>query len=191
MIGFLEGRVRSVHGGFLLLMCGGVGYRLYTPAALLSSAKAGASLALFTHLVVREDVLDLYGFETEAELRFFELLLAVSGVGPRSALAVLDVAPVETLRSAIASGRAEYLTKVSGIGRKKAEKIVVELRDKVGTGDAARTESLRGDEEALEALRQLGYSLEEARGALRDVPASVSGGSARLREALRVLGRSQ
>ncbi|KKW08789.1 MAG: Holliday junction ATP-dependent DNA helicase RuvA [Candidatus Kaiserbacteria bacterium GW2011_GWA2_49_56] len=144
--------------------------------------------ALWTHLAVREDVLDLYGFRTEEELHVFELLLTVPGIGPRSALAILDIASIETLRSAISAGNASYLTNVSGIGRKTAEKIVLELREKIGAGTEGAGRSLSGDEEALEAMRALGYTVSEARDALRKVPQEVAGGSARLREALRMIG---
>jgi len=187
MIGRLEGTVHSTHAGFAILSVGGVGYKVFGTRETLARMKREGDAAVWTHLAVREDVLDLYGFFTEEELRLFQLLLMVSGIGPKSALAILDIASVETLRSAIAAGKAEYLTKVSGIGKKTAEKIVLELRDKVGAG-AQTNESMRGDEEALEAMRALGYSQSEAREALRKVPSDIESSSARLREALRILG---
>lgn len=187
MIGFLKGEVHSAGSGRCILMTGGVGYRVAALRSTLSRVSPGAQISLWTHLVVREDALDLYGFEHEEELRFFEMLLSVSGIGPKSALAVLDIASIETLRSAISQGNAQYLTKVSGIGRKTAEKIVLELRDKVGSA-TDDPHSLKGDEEALEAMRALGYSPAEARDALRTVPRTVTSGSDRLREALRALG---
>ena len=144
---------------------------------------------MWTHLAVRENILDLYGFSSEEELRLFELLLTVSGIGPKSGLAVLDIATVETLRTAIAGGNASYLTKVSGIGKKTAEKIVLELQDKVGAIVEGSAATLHGDSEALEAMRALGYSQAEARDALRKVSSEIEGSSDRLREALRILGR--
>ncbi len=186
MIGHIEGDVFVKRAGFAILSVGGVGYKIAATREALSSLKAGETAALWTHLAVREDALDLYGFRTEDELRFFELLLTVSGVGPKSALAILDLAPVETLRSAIAQGNTQYLTKVSGIGRKTAGKIVFELREKVGASLA--DVALQGDEDALEAMQSLGYSLHEARDALRKVPREVTGGSERLRAALKILG---
>lgn len=189
MIGHLQGEVFAVRGTHCILSCGGVGYKVFCVKETLARAGAGAKLGLWIHTAVREDILDLYGFAHEEELRFFNLLLSVSGIGPKSALAILDISSVETLRSAIAGGKAEYLTKVSGIGKKTAEKIVLELRDKVGTAQEDSARALKGDEEALEAMRALGYSQSEAREALRKVPASVERGSDRLREALRLLGR--
>ena len=191
MIGFLEGDVRSTHATFLILMVGGVGYKVAATRETLQKAPLGMRLSLWIHTVVREDALDLYGFREEDELDFFHKLLSVPSIGPRSALAVLDIASVETLRSAIAGGNASYLTNVSGIGKKTAEKIVLELKDKVGVGAAGVGASLRGDEDALEAMRSLGYSAAEARDALRKVPVSIEGGNERLREALRLLGASK
>ncbi len=188
MIGYLEGTVRSSTLGSMVLMVGGIGYKVALPRETVAHFLPGSQVSVFTHLVVREDVLDLYGFENEEDLRFFELLLTVSGIGPKSALAILDIASVETLRSAIAGGDAKYLTTVSGIGRKTAEKIVLELRDKVGVGTAAAGAALKGDAEALEAMRALGYSTQEARDALRQVPDSFTRSNDRLREALKLLG---
>ena len=144
-------------------------------------------MSVWIHTVVREDALDLYGFPDENDLALFELLLTVSGIGPRSALGVLDIASAETLRAAIATGNATYLTSGAGVGKKTAEKIVLELKDKLSAGEAA-TAMPKGDLEALEAMRSLGYSADEARKALRLVDAEVEGSSERLREALRILG---
>jgi Holliday junction DNA helicase RuvA len=189
MIGYLEGTVAAVRRGFAIVSAGGVGYKVFATRECLARLKPAEEAALWTHLAVREAVLDLYGFSTEEELRLFELLLTVSGIGPKSALAILDIATVETMRSAIGGGNAGYLTKVSGIGRKTAEKIVLELKDKVGAAAEGSAASLHGEEEALEAMRALGYSQAEARDALRTVPPEIERASDRLREALRMLGR--
>lgn len=188
MIGYLEGRVRSGGVGHVIILAGGVGYKIAGTKQTLAHLSVGSGASLWIHTAVRDDALDLYGFETDEELRLFELLLTVSGIGPKSALAILDIASVETLRSAIGQGRAEYLTKVSGIGRKTAEKIVLELREKIGIGTKEAGAALKGDEEALEAMRSLGYSIQEARDALRNVPSGIEKGTERLREALKILG---
>ncbi len=189
MIGYLRGNVVKVDAGFCILSCGGVGYKVAATRATLLPLQEGAEVALWTHLAVRESVLDLYGFTDPDEQHLFEMLLTVSGIGPKSALAILDIASVETLRSAISTGRSEYLTKVSGIGKKTAEKIVLELRDKVGAGATREGAALKGDEEALEAMKSLGYSTQEARDALRKVPTDIESSSERLREALKIMGR--
>jgi len=188
MIGYLEGEVRAIRATYCIVLAGGVGYKVFATKETLARMTADAIASLWTHLAVREDILDLYGFAREEELRFFTLLLTVSGIGPRSALGILDIAAVETLRSAISGGNAGYLTSVSGIGKKTAEKIILELRDKVGLGVDGGGEALSGDVDTLDALRALGYSAQEARDALRKVPADVINGNERLREALRLLG---
>jgi Holliday junction DNA helicase RuvA len=188
MIGYIEGEVRAIRPTYCILLAGGVGYKVFATKDALAHIKVDQNAAFWTHLAVREDILDLYGFVQEEELRFFTLLLTVSGIGPRSALGILDIAAVETLRSAISGGNAAYLTSVSGIGKKTAEKIVLELRDKVGLGIDGSDQALSGDVDTLDALRALGYSAQEAREALRKVPTEVSNSNERLREALRLLG---
>jgi len=188
MIGHIEGDVRALRQGFAIISAGGVGHKVAATAHALAGLKVGGRASLWTHLAVRENALDLYGFADEEELRFFDLLLTVSGIGPKSALAILDIASVETLRTAIASENTGYLTNVSGIGKKTAEKIIVELKDKVGAAIEGVTGALRGDAEALEAMRALGYSPQEAREALRKVPHEISSSQDRLREALRIMG---
>src|SRR3989338_6526225 len=188
MIGMLEGKVAAVRAGFAIISASVVGYKVFATRELLLKLRPDQEASLWTHLAVREAILDLYGFSTEEELKVFELLLIVSGIGPKSALAILDIASVETLKSAISAGNATYLTKVSGIGRKTAEKIVLELREKVGASQEGTAASLHGDEEALEAMRALGYTQAEARDALRKVPQEIERSNERLREALKILG---
>ncbi len=188
MIGYIRGSIKATRPTHLIIDVQGIGYKVFTLKETILRSTEGEQ-TFWTHLAVREDALDLYGFVHEEELRFFELLLTVSGIGPKSALGVLDIASVETLRSAIASGNASYLTNVSGIGKKTAEKIVLELKDKMSAADVASSGALKGDEEALEAMRSLGYSAAEARDALRNVPQDIEGGNDRLRAALKMLGK--
>lgn len=190
MIGHLRGEVIAKREGYAIVEAGGVGYKVALTRATLSPLVDGVEISIWTHLAVREVSQDLYGFESEDELRLFELLLNhVSGVGPKSALAILDIATVETLRSAIVGGNASYLTNVSGIGKKTAEKIILELRDKVGLSADSESAALQGDEEALEAMRALGYTATEARDALRKVPKDIQTGSERIRAALKIAGK--
>jgi Holliday junction DNA helicase RuvA len=152
----------------------------------MSKIKNGTETMLFIHTHVREDVLDLYGFLDHSELEFFEMLISVSGVGPKSALAILGITSVDTLRKAIGTGDTSYLTKISGIGKKTAEKIVIELRDKVGKETGTdKSGSLSEELDALEALKSLGYSQHEAREALK----KATGGNtnAKIKEALKIL----
>ena len=188
MIGRIDGKTVAKRAGSAIVSAGGVGYKIAATRETLARLKPGQETSLWTYLAVRETSLDLYGFEREDDLHFFELLLVVPGIGPKSALAILDLADVETLKNAIATGNAVYLTKVSGVGKKTADKIILELREKVGSGSEQGARAISGDEEALEAMRALGYTPSESREALRKVPADVEGSSARLREALRMVG---
>ena len=188
MIGYIEGTVIAQRNNYVIVKTGGIGYKVSVTREALSRLSLESPATFWTYLAVREDALDLYGFDSELELRFFQLLLTVSGIGPKSALAVLDVAAVETLRSAIMKNNPGYLTKVSGIGKKTAEKIVLELKDKVGLESMEGSGALKGDEEALEAMRALGYSSGEARDALRKVSHEVINSNDRLREALKIIG---
>lgn len=191
MIAHLSGTVHSVHTGFLVLSVGGVGYRVHATSRVLSSAEPHTDLSLYVHTVVREDALDLFGFPSFEELELFELLLSVSGIGPRSALAIIGLESAEKLVRAIAHDDVGYLTKVSGIGKKSAEKIVLELRDKVGDLHVEHAgEMPRDSEDVLEALITLGYRADEAREALRHIPDNITEQGARVKEALRLLSRS-
>ncbi|OGD66214.1 hypothetical protein A2Z61_00095, partial [Candidatus Campbellbacteria bacterium RIFCSPLOWO2_02_35_12] len=139
---------------------------------------------------VRETSLDIYGFLDSEELRFFEMLISISGIGPKSAIAILNVADTETLKRAISSGESSYLIKVSGIGKKNAEKIIIELRDKLGTTENLKdTETLTGEIDTLEALQTLGYSQKEAREAMKKIEKNISGSKNLLKEALKILGK--
>lgn len=188
MIGKLTGTVDLITDKTLILDVHGVGYKIWCTTDLLSKSEVGKGFALWIHTVIREDVFDLYGFLERAELSLFEQLISVSGIGPRSALGILSIAPIETLRKAIGSGDITYMTKVSGIGKKTAEKIVLELRDKVGTENTFAHNTLSEETDVVEALKSLGYRDIEIREALRQVSTDANGTSARIKDALRILG---
>lgn len=186
MIGSIRGKMSLKTDKYMLVETGGVGYKVNVSLDTLNQKiKIGDEVALFIHTHVREDALDLYGFVKIGELNFFEMLLGVSGIGPKSALAILSVASIETLKKAVGTGDTSYLIKVSGIGRKTAEKIVIELRDKMDKDDSGTT--LQGELDSLEALRALGYSQNEAREALKKVSGDKDT-NAKIREALKILG---
>ncbi len=190
MIGSLRGKIILKTEKFILVETGGVGYKVNVSPDLLSkSKKVGEEIMLFIHTHVREDSLDLFGFLSLEELELFEMLINVSGIGPRSALAILSIATIPTLRRAISTGDTSYLTKISGIGKKTAEKIVIELRDKMGAGAEGERNgmSLQGELDALEALKSLGYSQNDAREALKKTFGS-SDINTKIREALKILG---
>jgi holliday junction DNA helicase RuvA len=186
MISRLHGSVVHISDHHIVVDVGGVGYKVFATPTTIATLKEGKKITVATYMAVREDALDLYGFLEESEKHMFELLLSVSGIGPKSALTILSLAQANVLVSAISTGKATHLTNVSGIGKKTAEKIVLELRDKVKGLDAGSYNE--GDEDTLEALCAMGYSAKEARAALQNVSEDAVGDSARLREALRILG---
>jgi len=186
MIGSIKGKIILKTDKFLIIETGGVGYKIsVSPDTLSKSFKINNDIFLWIHTHIREDAFDLFGFLDIQELEFFEMLINVSGIGPRSALTILSIASIETLRKAIGSNDITYLTKISGIGRKTAEKIIIELRDKVGKEN--KDGSLKEELDALEALKSLGYSQNEAREALKTVSAN-SDTNTKIREALKILG---
>jgi Holliday junction DNA helicase RuvA len=189
MLYSISGKLIFRGENFLAVEAGGIGFKVFASERTIRRAGAvGGATKLFTHFHVREDAMELYGFLSEDELSFFELLISVSGVGPKSALSIIDVASLEELSAAIHEGRPDLLTKASGIGRKTAERIIVELRNKVQSSRAgAVVEKMDTDADLVEALSSLGYRREEAREALAKVSAEVAGVEARLKEALRIL----
>ncbi len=188
MISRLHGTVAEKNANMLTIIVGGVGFSVSVPRDTAEAARLNAEIKLFTYLAVRENALELYGFPDNDTLVFFELLLTVSGIGPKSALAILNIAPVKTLRSAIASGDASHLTKTTGIGTKKAEKIILELKDKI---DVLESElgGHRETADAIDALQALGYSRREAQDALKKVPHLTTSTEAKIKEALKILGK--
>lgn len=193
MISYLAGKVRHRGDRSLVLEVGGVGYLVHVPDSLLYAAKEGDELEVFTHLYVRETAMELYGLSSLAELDFFQQLISVSGVGPKSALGVLSVAKLEDIKAAILRGEPSFLTKVSGIGKKTAERLIVELRGKIakegdyGVSDAALGS---GDGDVIDALVGLGYKAADARDVARRIPEDAEGVEDRIREALKILGKS-
>jgi Holliday junction DNA helicase RuvA len=190
MINSISGKIILKTEKFLTVETAGVGYKIsLSPDTLSKVKKTGEEIFLWIHTHVREDILDLYGFLDYSELEFFEMLINVSGIGPKGALSILGITSTETLSKAISTGDTSYLTKVSGIGKKTAEKIVIELRDKLVNKMKGGEEgvSLQGELDALEALKSLGYSQNQAREALKNVSPELNT-NAKIREALKILG---
>ena len=194
MIGSLYGKLEERTEGCAILNVGNVGYRVFLSSHTFDSLpELGTNVKFFTYLYVRENALALYGFLASEELKMFEHLISISGIGPKGALSVLSIASPKDLRIAIFSGDDKLLTKVSGIGKKTAQKIILELKGKIegiegeGRGDAT-PESLRERQDAIDALHALGYSQHEAREALAQVADTVTSIEERVKEALRILG---
>ncbi len=171
MIASLRGRVESRGVDSLVLAVGPVSLRLQVPAPTLAEVgEVGQELQLYTHLYIREDQWALFGFATEEQRRWFEMLLGVSGVGPRVALSILSLLPLPQLHAALAQGNAEPLTRVPGVGKKVAGRLVLELQGKVGAAPAGAAPG-PDDATLVDALTNLGYTVMDAQAALRAVPA--------------------
>ncbi|MEK7611928.1 MAG: Holliday junction branch migration protein RuvA [Patescibacteria group bacterium] len=183
----IQGTLRAKRENFIVVETGGISFRVAISAHTLANLpETGSEVKLFTHLHVREDALQLFGFQTELELKFFEQLNSVSGVGPKSALGVMSIANTEQLIAAINDGHTELITRASGIGKKTAERIVLELKGKMNWGKSQDLVTLmESDVELEETLVSLGYSRTDAKQALQGVPKEVQGFKARLREALK------
>ncbi len=190
MISQLYGKITHKDERYLVMDVNGVGYKVFAPTDVIEKTKNAESVRIWTHLVVREDALDLYGFNTKDDLEFFEMLIGISGIGPKTALSILNLASIPTIKKAISSGDSTYLTKVSGIGKKNAEKIVLELKDKLLVSEDDVRYASRGDEsDSLEALKALGYSEREAREALKKVPDDIADIGERVKRALKILSK--
>ena len=196
MIASLDGTVGAVFADSLILEVGGMGYRVFAAPAVLASTPVGGRLKLFTHHVVREDLQALYGFRSPEELGFFGLLLTVTGVGPKVALAIVGSRPVGDLQLAILSDDLALLTAVPGVGKKLAARVVLELKEKVAAAGVAAGAAAggiggpAGESEVVAALLALGYSAGEARQASREALANLtvaSGLEDRVKAALRTL----
>jgi Holliday junction DNA helicase RuvA len=192
MISFLSGKILAKGNNFIILRVGDVGYKIFINAVFLADIKISAEAEIYTHQYVREEALDLYGFKSMEELEMFELLLSISGIGPKSALGVLAIGSVEDIKESISRGDPHLLTKVSGIGRKTAERVVLELREKVGhlslsPKSAGGVSLASGDE--IDALMALGYSMQQARDALSLVDKNTKDSGERIKAALKRLGK--
>ena len=167
---------------------GGIGFKIAVPEPTAARFQDGAAVFLHTYLQVREDALSLFGFETEEELGIFELLLTVSGVGPKVALSTLSTLSPDALRLALANNEPAMISRVPGVGKRTAEKIVVELKDKIKgpvTGIEALANINAADAEVIDALIALGYSVVESQRAVQALPKDVTQVEERLRLALR------
>ncbi len=177
MIASVRGRIQARGTDSVIVDVGGIGLRVLVPASTLARLGGiGESASLQTYLYVREDNLSLYGFSTAEERELFELLMTVSGVGPRLALALLSGASVDSLRVAIATGNADALTGIPGIGKKLAARLVLELKGKIEArgGAAPAMVGATGDAEVLAALTGLGYSAADAQRAIQSLPKGES-----------------
>ncbi len=192
MISRLTGTIGHIDPKYIILDVNGVGYKVFTTADIITKlGKDAGIVTVYTYLAVRENAMDLYGFISPSELSFFELLITISGIGPKTALGILNSASVHALETAVQTGDTSHLTKISGIGKKVAEKIVLELKDKVEkiTHTPEAQSAMKNDADALEALMSLGYTQNESRDALKSIKKEITKTGDKIKEALKILGR--
>ena len=190
MIASLSGTIQKIEESSLVIGVGGVGVRVFVPRTVLEDVGGiGRSLRLHTHLIVREQELSLYGFETEEDLQLFEVLLGVNGVGPKVGLAILATLSPEMLKSAIMREETAVLQRVPGIGKKTAERIMFQLRDKLDLTLVSTAVPLVSDVDAdvIDFLTGLGFSIVEAQSALQNIPRDIKSFDERVQTALQHL----
>ena len=180
MIAHLKGEIAEKFGNSLIIDVNGVGYEMMVPTPDFESVNLGEEHKFFTYHAVRENSEELYGFLTLTAKKIFELLISVQGIGPKAGVAIMSLAPAEEVRNAIANADVAFVSKASGVGKKSAERVIVDLRDKVGipshygaTEIISKTVDIQNDE-ALDALMALGFSLKEATLALEKIDSSLS-----------------
>lgn len=193
MIAKLKGKIEYLKDNYAVVDVNNVGYKvflsIYTFGKVAGLSAKEGEVALFIHTYVREDALALYGFLTLEELEMFELLISISGIGPKAGMGILSIATPKTIRTAIINEDPSILTRVSGIGKKTAGRVILELKNKVADLSVADKDEVAADTDTIEALLTMGYSVSDARDALKLVPADIKDIGARIKEALKRLGK--
>jgi holliday junction DNA helicase RuvA len=191
VIGSIRGLVAHIGADHALIEVGGIGYRVVAGPELLARLRVGTEASFFTHHLVREDQQALFGFATTEELAFFELLMTVTGVGPRLALAITSAHAVTKLQLAIVTDDADLLTSVTGVGRKTALRVILELKEKIHAAGIAAGGGASTDSDVVAALESLGYTASEARRAAGAVAGNQDGLDLRIKAALQELARNR
>ena len=195
MIASIRGQVTLIKETYIVVETGGIGYKVFVAGSVLTASRLGEEVSLNIYHNITESSQALYGFHTTDEQEFFEMLLTINGIGPKVAISVLNAASLNDIREAVISNNPEILTNISGIGKKTAERIVLELKNKITIGDVRPigTKSIdvgsHANMDVYEALIKLGYNAVEARTALKMVDQSIKEPEKKLKAALKSLGR--
>ena len=189
MIASLKGKIKYIRGSYVVVDVGGVGYKVFTTPYTLGKIAGGDEVEFVIYTYIREDTFALYGFLGLEELEMFELLISISGIGPKAGLGLLTVASVKTIKTAILNEDPSILTKVSGVGKKTAERVILELGNKIAALPEDEKEGALSDSDSIEALMGMGYSVTEAREALKTVPKDIIDVGPRIKHALKNLGK--
>jgi len=189
MIAKLKGKVEYLKNNYAVINVNDVGYKVYLSAYTFGKIAGLNEVDIYIHTYVREDTLALYGFLAPEELEMFELLISISGIGPKAGLGILSIATPKTIKTAILNEDPSILTRVSGIGKKTAERVILELKNKVADISVGDKEEVTADVDATEALIGMGYTNSEAREALKNIPVEIKDIGDRIKEALKNLGK--
>jgi len=191
MIRLLKGIIELQDGPHLLIDVNGVGYHVYATQDLLSRASVGDAVRVFTYTHVREDLLELYGFPSLEDLKLFEQFLSVSGIGPKTAIGIFAIGSREKIMNAIATNDVTFFSSVPRLGKKNAQKIIIELKTKLGSLEDLdlSSPSVKADGEVIEALKSFGFSSKESLDALRSLSPDITSVSEKIRLSLKYLGK--
>jgi len=187
MIYSLQGIITEKEKDFVVVETNGVSFQVFVTGSLAEKIRLGQNLKILTYLEVKEDVLALYGFESKKELQYFKYLVAISGIGPKSAINVLSLIRIEDLEKAVLNEKLDILTKVSGIGKKTAQRIILELKEKIKKTAHSSLNQGEDDSLVIDALMAMGYNLAQARETIKKVPLETKGTDQRLKQALKIL----
>lgn len=189
MIAYLEGTVKFKGLNYLILLTDGVGYKVFAPADVLNRSIVNQPFSVFSYTNVREDAIELYGFNHQEDLALFELFLGVSGIGPKTAMSIFSNGKVPKIKEAIVKGDVDFFSQVPRLGRKNAQKIIIELRSKLGSlGDVDLTADGGETKEIADALKTFGFSAIEARDAIRSIKELEGDTTTKIKAALKYLG---
>ena len=189
MIAKIKGTIEYIRDSYIVVNTNNIGYKVFVTPYVLGKIAGNQEVNFFIHTYVREDILALYGFLTLEELEMFELLISISGIGPKAAMGILSIADAKTIRTAILNEDPSVLTKVSGVGKKTAERVILELKNKIAGLSDLEKDEVMADSDALEALTSMGYSVSESREALKLVPVDIKDVGERVKLALKNLGK--
>lgn len=185
MIGKITGKIDLIRDNYTIVDVGGVGYKVQSTEVALGKIAMQQEVEFFVYTHVREDQLGLFGFLSMEELEMFELLISISGIGPKAALGILTIASPKAIKTAIIKEDPSILTRVSGVGKKTAERVILELQSKVGEMPEIDKQEAQTDQEVIEALMTMGYNIGEAREATKAIPQEISDISEKIKLALR------
>lgn len=189
VIGLVYGKVDSIKTPYIVIDTGGVGYKILVPQGILGKTKVGNQLKVYTYTNVREDALDLFGFETPNDLELFELFLTVPGIGPKTAIGIFTAGTTSQIRGAVLSADVSFFSQVPRLGHKNAQKIILELKSKMGGDDTIDLTGGEDEKELSNALKDFGFKSDEINGVLKKIRGQEITIEEKMRQALKLLGK--